>query len=173
MPEGRYLAEAIWPAINIEMMQSRAWSICFTGEFRHDHYRQIVHDVFFRAATSVPCVLGELRREVADAFQIDEKTVAARIEKMEKGGLLHISDDLNDRRKRLVSPSDKLIAEYTRYSDLLVDLHMQFHIQLHKGDRPRRVQKSERTFNFDLLDHVEIETSKPNPILVQPPKVGR
>jgi DNA-binding MarR family transcriptional regulator len=184
MPDTRYLAEAIWPAINIEMMQSQAWSICFTGEFRHDHYRQIVHVVFLRATTSVPCVLGELRREVADAFQIDEKTVASRIEKMnKKGGLLHISDDLTDRRKRLVSPTDKLIAAYTRYSDHLVDLHPEFRAQLDKRDRPHRIHKPERRFYFDLLNHIEpsadmggsarptIPISESMPI--QPPKVRR
>lgn len=154
MAEGLNLAEAIWPAINIEMMQSQAWGICFRGEFRHDHYRQIIHVVFFRIAALNPCAVGELRREIADAFQIDEKTVATRIDKMVKSGLLVLTDDLRDRRKTLVTPSDQLIAAYTQYSDHLVDLQIEFGHQMDKRDRARRVHKPTPSLYFDLIDHL-------------------
>jgi DNA-binding MarR family transcriptional regulator len=180
MTDGRTLAEAIWPAINVEMMHSQAWCVCFSDEFRHDHYRQIAHVVFFKAATSSPCILGELRAEIADAFQIDDKTVADRIERMRNNNLLALSRDKNDRRRRLVTPTDALVASYKKFSDHVVDLQIEFRKQLDKRDRPRRIHKPTPALYFDLLEHVatpvngdrnNIDNAALQPHVVEGPKV--
>jgi hypothetical protein len=63
--------------------------------------------------------------------------------------------DLTDRRKRLVIPTEKLIAAYTKYSDHLVDFQIVFGSQMDKPNRSRRVHKPEPRLHFDLLDYME------------------
>lgn len=155
MVDARNLADAIWPAINIEMMHSQAWSVCFNDKFRQEDYRRIVHVVFFWAASSNPCTVGELCEQVSDAHGIDDKTVKVRINEMVSGGLLELSQHEKDKRKKIVAPTKSLVAAYTRFSDLLVDFQIEFRNQMDKGNRTRRTHEPTPALYFDLLDHVD------------------
>jgi hypothetical protein len=155
MVDGGKLAEAIWPAINIEMMISQAWSVCFEGEFRQDYYRPIIHVVFFSAVSADRCAVDELRKQVADAFGIDQETVEVRIKKMVQAGLLARVEGLKDGREALIAPTQQLIAAYTKYSGHLVDLLKEFAKQADSCDRPPRDHKAVPSLYFDIRDHLD------------------
>jgi DNA-binding MarR family transcriptional regulator len=108
-------------------------------------------------------VLGELREEIADAFQIDDKTVAARIKSMEVGGLVNLAKDSMDRRRTLVTPTTSLVDAFTRYSDYLIDIQAIFSEQIDKRNRISRVREPLKEISFDLLGHVKETKGAPSP----------
>lgn len=157
------LVRGIWAAFNFEKMTSDAWADCFQGfpDLRSDEYRKIVFIVLLLAVERPQdCTPSIVQKIISRRDMLDEKTVATRVKRLIDCKLLEMVPHSEDRRKRLIRPTGKLLAPLKQYSQLTLDIANEIVRQASAAGVSHTDIDPDFRFNLlDFLDDVELPSS--------------
>lgn len=163
MLERAELLKNSWVAINLETMLSLSWAESFRSyhDLKFDEYKQIVYTVIAQCACyPQSCTLSHIQKTIANAYSIDQKTVATRIQRLVDENFLRVVAHPTDRRKKLVEPTDKLIVLFGKFSERAKSIVNHVHQQITTNPLSGAIQSLESDLYFDVLKEVDAEYAK-------------
>lgn len=147
--------DGIWSAINAENMAAKAWADCFSryADLRSDEYRQIVFVVVLLFARRPnECTPSTIQRIISNRDMLDQKTVAARVQRLVDCKLFEITPHPADKRKKLIRPTTRLLEPLKRYSTLTLSIAHELLKQASAaGITPENIDPY---FKFNLLEYL-------------------
>jgi DNA-binding MarR family transcriptional regulator len=161
MATGNDLVSAVWAAINLETMISRAWSDCFPKypDLKFDEYRQIVLLVLLYAALHpMECTPSRVQKIISDNFLLDHKTVQARIQRLVDDKFLVVQSHPEDRRKKLIQPTDKLLVAFARFNGIILQIVLKMRAQMATAGKFENVNELDSHLHFNIFDYFKSES---------------
>jgi DNA-binding MarR family transcriptional regulator len=156
------LSSKIWAAINLETMKSRAWAYCFPNDpdLKFDEYRQVIFVVMFiNAVQPGKCILSRVQKKIANAYNLDAKTVLTKIQRLVDDKFFEIQPHPEDKRMKCVRPTQKLVEAFEQYNTLVQKIVNELQKQMKSFRQIEDRLELEQLLRFNILDSEHQEKS--------------
>jgi DNA-binding MarR family transcriptional regulator len=153
------LIQKAWAAINLEIMTSRAWALCFANEpdLKFNEYREIIFVVMLLNAVQPDgCILSCVQKKITNAYNLDSKTVTTKILRLVDDGFFIIEAHPKDRRKKCIRPTHKLIRLFDKYNQIVPSIVNEIRTQMTLIGTATSTLELEPILRFNITDLVRI-----------------
>lgn len=163
MEDDGLLAHDCWAAINLHNMTSRAWSHYFAARgLKSEDYRQLIDIIMAHAVLNLEnCTPTRIAKIASTSFQLNEKTVMRRIDRLIDVGLLEETPHPIDRRKKILAPTKILRESYKGFNERVISISCLVADQAAQRIGPTgEIQVLSSNMQFDIFERIKDKASE-------------